>query len=122
MKKIVFFLFALLLIFSNINCSKVAPATSLEVTVLDLNTKKPIAGVAVELYIDYQSWLDSKNPTIKAQQTDANGVTTFSSVETTTYYIDAVKGNLDNYAATQTDISIGPLVANQTNKKTVYIW
>lgn len=114
------FLFAILY-----GCSpkSVEPAaTSLEITVIDLNTKKPVEGASVSLYDTYQAWFDGANPIIKAIKTNIGGVATFSPVETTTYYIDVSKGALDNYAADESDIKIGPLVVNQVNKKTVYIW
>lgn len=114
------FLFAILY-----GCSpkSVEPAaTSLEITVIDLNTKKPVEGAGVSLYNTYQAWVNGDNPTIKAIKTNIGGVATFSPIDTATYYVDVSKGALDNYAAEKSDTEIGPLVVNQVNKKTVYIW
>ncbi len=117
----------LFILFVAAGCAKkVDPVTALEITVLDKTTNKPIAGVTVELYATYADWFASSSPTVKAKTTDANGVLTLTDgadmiVAGTTYYIDASKGALDNYAAKEADLKI-TAAAGQTVKASIVIW
>jgi 5-hydroxyisourate hydrolase-like protein (transthyretin family) len=117
----------LFVVFMATNCTKkVDPITALEITVLDRTTNKPVAGVDVTLYASYQSWFDSTSPATSKKMTDANGVVTFTDgsdkvVAGTTYYVDASKGSLDNYAAKEAELKI-TAAAGQTVQTKILIW
>ncbi len=105
---------------------KVDPITTLEITVLDRTTSKPVVGVTVELYASYEDWFASTSPATKPKMTDANGVLTLTDgadmiVGGKTYYIDASKGSLDNYAAKETELKI-TATAGETVKTKIVIW
>jgi 5-hydroxyisourate hydrolase-like protein (transthyretin family) len=117
----------LFILFFATGCAKkVDPITALEITVLDRTTNKPVTGVTVELYASYQDWFASISPVTKSKMTDANGVLTLTDgadmiVAGTTYYIDASKGVLDNYAAKEADLKV-TATAGQTVKASIVIW
>ena len=117
----------LFVLFFAVGCAKkVDPITALEITILDRTTNKPVAGATIELYASYQDWFASTSPTTKAKMTDTNGVLTLTDgadmiVGGTTYYIDASKGALDNYAAKESELKI-TAAAGQTIKASIVIW
>jgi 5-hydroxyisourate hydrolase-like protein (transthyretin family) len=117
----------LFVLFLAVGCAKkVDPVTALEITVLDRATNKPVTGVTVELYATYADWFASTSPATKPKTTDANGVLTLTDgadmiVGGTTYYIDASKGALDNYAAKESELKV-TAASGQTVKASIVIW
>ncbi len=91
--------------------------TSLQLTIRN-NLGNTEEGVKVALYSNDDDYTNEKNPVVEPQKTDAKGRVKFKGLEEKAYYVNAVKGDMNNYGGgVQTDT----LQSKRMNKVTIVI-
>jgi hypothetical protein len=113
-----------LLLFFGLVLSSFAPAsqpqifpTNLEITVRD-DLGNVVEGATVRLFKTQEDYDKGQNPVTEAKKTDAKGKAVFRELEAIVYFVQAEKGEMDNFTA---GIKTNPLVAKKTNKSTIII-
>ena len=109
----VFLFFALL--FSN--ASAQIFKTSLEITIRD-RLGNTVEGANVQLYKTFEDYQNETNPVTDVQVTDSKGRVLFKELESRPYYVNASKGDQNNYGDGE---MVDTLVENRKNKVTLII-
>ena len=90
--------------------------TSLRVTVLN-DLGNPIEGATVNLYDNEDNYKKSENP-VATEKTNEKGYASFKELDTKVYFVEAEKGDMNNYGlGTKTE----KLVEKRMNKVNVII-
>ncbi|SDK16208.1 hypothetical protein SAMN05421823_10230 [Catalinimonas alkaloidigena] len=118
MKKVIPFLFVCFLMaaLAPTPASAQLVKTSLRVTVLN-ELGNPQENATVKLYLNEDDYKQSANP-VATEKTDEKGRATFKELESKAYFVEAEKGDMNNYGlGTKTD----KLVEKRMNKVNVVI-
>jgi hypothetical protein len=91
--------------------------TSLEITIRD-RLGNTVEGAKVQLYQTFEDYQNETNPVSDVQVTDSKGRVLFKELESRSYYINASKGDENNYGDGE---MVDTLVENRKNKVTVII-
>ena len=116
MKKSVLFSIAVIFIFTAFTTTQIFK-TNLKITVLN-ELGNPEENAEVQLFATEEDYNNEENPVSDIQLTDAKGQVKFKDLEPVVYYIQATKGDKDNWGAgVQTDT----LQEKRLNKVTIII-
>lgn len=115
MKKFIpaFLIFAFLLSSASAQIFK----TSLEITIRD-RLGNTVEGAKVQLYKTFEDYQNETNPITEVQVTDSKGRVLFKELESRPYYVNASKGDQNNYGDGE---MVDTLVENRKNKVTLII-
>ncbi|MBR9999742.1 MAG: carboxypeptidase regulatory-like domain-containing protein [Cyclobacteriaceae bacterium] len=91
--------------------------TSLEITIRD-RLGNTVEGAKVQLFKTYEDYQNETNPISEVQVTDKKGRVLFKQLESRPYYVNASKGDDNNYGDGE---MVDTLVENRKNKVTVII-
>lgn len=91
--------------------------TTLRITILN-ELGNPVEGVQVQLYKTDEDYSKNTNPATEPMLTDSKGVVTFKDLEPIEYYVNAEKGEANNYGA---GVQTGKLEAKKINRATIII-
>jgi hypothetical protein len=91
--------------------------TSLEITVRD-RLGNTVEGAKVQLYKTFEDYQNETNPVTDVKITDSKGRVLFKELESRPYYLNASKGEDNNYGDGE---MVDTLVENRKNKVTVII-
>ncbi len=91
--------------------------TSLEITIRD-RLGNVVEGAEVQLYRTFEDYQNETNPISEVQITDTKGRVLFKELEARPYYVNAHKGDENNYGEGE---MVDTLVENRKNKVTVVI-
>ncbi len=112
------FLFVLIFITLSVSsASSQILKTSLEITIRD-RLGNPVEGAEVQLFRTFENYQDETNPVSEVQVTDTKGRVLFKDLEARPYYVNAHKGDENNYGEGE---MVDTLVENRKNKVTVII-
>lgn len=112
------FLFLLIFISLSIgNASAQIFKTSLEITIRD-RLGNTVEGAEVQLFKTFDDYQDEINPVTDVQVTDNKGRVLFKNLASRPYYVNAKKGDDNNYGDGE---MVDTLVENRRNKVTVII-
>ncbi len=116
MKKTLFFAAAIALLVATAFTESKPLATSLKITIRnDLGNIE--SGVQVTLYKSKEDFQKEQN-IVMQEHTNHKGVVHFKGLNAKTYYVSAVKGDMNNYGA---GVQTNPLDENKINKVTIII-
>jgi len=113
-KLLLFFTLNTLLIFS---ASAQLFKTSLEITIRD-RLGNTVEGAQVQLFKTYDDYQNETNPISEVQISDKKGRVLFKELEARPYYVNAKKGDDNNYGDGE---MVDTLVENRKNKVTLII-
>ncbi|CAN5595861.1 hypothetical protein BH23BAC1_BH23BAC1_19340 [soil metagenome] len=91
--------------------------TTLRITILN-ELGNPVEGAQVQLYKTDEDYSKNTNPATEPMLTDSKGVVTFKDLEPIEYYVNAEKGEANNYGA---GVQTGKLEAKRINRATIII-
>ncbi len=91
--------------------------TSLEITIRD-RLGNTVEGVMVQLFKTYADYQNETNPVTDVLLTDKKGRVLFKELQPVRYYVNAKKGEINNYGDGE---MVDTLVENRRNKVTVII-
>jgi hypothetical protein len=115
MKKIILFSFLNILLISGVSAQLFK--TSLEITIRD-RLGNTVEGAEVQLYKTYEDYQNETNPVTEVLTTDRKGRVHFKDLEPRPYYVNAEKGDDNNYGDGE---MVDTLIENRKNKVTVII-
>lgn len=112
------FLFILIFItFSAGSASAQLLKTSLEITIRD-RLGNPVEGAEVQIFRTYEDYQEETNPVSEVQITDSKGRVLFKNLAARPYYVNAEKGDINNYGEGE---MVDTLIENRKNKVTIII-
>jgi len=91
--------------------------TSLEITIRD-RLGNAVEGAEVQIYRTFEDYQNETNPVSEVQITDSKGRVLFKNLAARPYYVNAHKGDENNYGEGE---MVDTLVENRKNKVTVII-
>jgi uncharacterized GH25 family protein len=91
--------------------------TSLEITIRD-RLGNPVEGAEVQIYRTFEDYQNETNPVSEVQITDSKGRVLFKNLASRPYYVNAHKGDENNYGEGE---MVDTLIENRKNKVTVII-
>lgn len=91
--------------------------TTLRITILN-ELGNPVEGAQVQLFKTDEDYSKETNPATEPLLTDSKGVVTFKDLEPIEYYVNAEKGEANNYGA---GVQTGKLEARRINRATIII-
>jgi len=91
--------------------------TSLEITIRD-RLGNTVEGVEVQLFKTYTDYQNETNPVTDVLLTDKKGRVLFKELQSKPYYVNAKKGDINNYGDGE---MVDTLVENRRNKVTIII-
>ena len=98
MKNIQLILFTAIITGILISCNRDEPTiqTSLTVRVID-EIGDPVTDAGVELYSNFDDWINESSPVYEAVITDLEGKASFTNIDSGSYFINAYKGHANNW-------------------------
>jgi len=99
----------------------IIPTTDLDILVMYVGTEDPVSTCDVQLYDDFDNWVNLVNPVSEVKTTGTEGIVVFYDVDPKTYFIDVYKFVSDTSYYMNYDGETLPLTEGVVNYYNVYV-